>query len=999
MIKKPSPRQDFYKLSEEVNNFWKKNKIFEKSLKEQPDDKRYVFIDGPPFVTGMPHYGSLLSSIAKDVITRYWATKGYKVRRVWGWDCHGLPIEEKVSEKFGLKSKQDIAEFGIAQYVSECRNHIEDITAQWRWYIDAVGRWVDMDNAYYTMKPEFNESVIWVFKQAWERGLVYKSKRVSLFSTDTATPVSEFEVAEADNYKDVDDLSIFVKFELNLDSKMNSNFNLPNKKAFLVAWTTTPWTIPSNFALAVNASGTYTAIEVGDEILIIAKDRLDNTLKDKEYTILKEFNGEQLTELSYKPVYDFFTVQSNPNDFKVYSYEGVSLDDGTGVLHIAPGFGAEDFELGQRFGLSDFQGIDDEGMMLVSPWAGTYLRDASKQIAKDLEVKGNLLRKDMYRHRLPFFRGNNPLIYKAQEAYFIDISKIKGRMLELNQKINWVPSHFKDGRFADVIKNAPDWCVSRTRYWATIMPIWKSADGEEIIVGSIEEMAKYNTDITCEISEDGRKTWYFAGQKLMLHRDICDQIVLEKDGKKFNRIPDVMDCWLDSGSVPIAEYHYPFENKELFEKNFPADFIAEYVGQIRAWFNVLLRVSTIVFDDIPFRNVIATGNMSGTDGRKMSKSFRNYPDPRETIEKYGGDALRLYLAGSPLMVGNDISFNEQDLKIQVQEIILPFWNTFSFLATYADIHNWSPSNDLVEKAGLKNEKISVAFKQETLNPLNQWVLNKLFVLINEFESSMQGYNTPATIKVFRETINEMSKWYIRNSREYFARGDQEFLEVLYYVMLQLSRISSSIIPFIAEEIYKSLTLDSKNIPESVHLTSYPTLDENIEISSSIFDEMNFVRQIIATGNELRAESNIKLRQPLESFFIDVDGVEIKGWMTELIQKELNVQTAIFSKPAENTAQIISKAVESQGMSCYLNIEISDELRVEGYYREITRKIQAGRKDFGLKQGELVRAKISIDPIYIDTFKQKRDEIVQATQIDIIELNEKDTEDILEIIFL
>ncbi len=958
MFKQPNPREDFYKLSEDVNKFWKDENIFQRSIDEKPENDRYVFIDGPPFVTGTPHYGSLLSSITKDPVTRFWTMRGKRVRRVWGWDCHGLPIEEKVSKKLNLHTRKEIEAYGVDKYVAACRDHIQEVTDQWGWYIDSVGRWVDMDNAYYTMNPEFNESVLWVFKQMWDKGLVYKDRRVSLFSTDTATPVSEFEVAESNNYKDIDDLSIFVKFKINADP--NNLFG--GEQVSLVAWTTTPWTIPSNFALAVNPEFDYVLVEFEGEKFVLNKERVAYTFQNKEVIVLKSFKGNELVGLGYTPVFDFYVPQTTEKDFKVYAYEGVTNTDGSGILHIAPGFGEEDFNVGKKFGLSGHQDINDEGHLLVGPWTGKFYRGAVKDITETLQTQGNLLRSEVYNHRVAFFRGDNPLIYKAQEAYFVDMQKIKDRMLELNQKINWVPPHFKDGRFADVIKNAPDWCISRTRYWATIMPLWRAADGEEIVCGSIEEMSKYNSEITAK-EVDGKKVWFFGEKKLWLHRDVCDQIILTKDGKEFKRVTDVMDGWLDSGSVPIAEYHYPFENKEVFENNYPADYIAEYVGQIRAWFNVLLRVSTIVFDDIPFKNVICTGNMAGTDGRKMSKSFGNYPDPKETLIRYGGDAMRLYFLGSPLLKGGDIDFAEKDLKSQVQETLLPLWNIYSFFVTYANMHNWSPNPEMAYNQRLvENDSHPwdhIPFDNVT-NELDIWILLRLQETIKSVNECMESYDLPATIKALKDLIDDTSKWFIRESRDRFADANQGAMGTLYYVLVETSKLLAPFAPFISEKIYREMT-EGLEVPISVHLCEFPKHDQKfVDQYSNYTEEMAAVRRIAEMGHELRTVNGLKVRQPLRRMEIVTTNPllpVIPDWMKLLLQKELNIMEVNEMRELSSGNGILTAEDKNHATSVSIDSNLDDELLEKGLLREIIRHIQSARKTNGFKQGDSVKVEV------------------------------------------
>lgn len=1005
MFKQPNSKQDFYQLSEEVTKFWKDEDIFKRSIEERPEDNRYVFIDGPPFVTGTPHYGSLLSSITKDPVTRFWTMRGKRVRRVWGWDCHGLPIEEKVSKKLGLQTRKDIENYGVDKYVAACREHVHEITDQWGWYVDAVGRWVDMENAYYTMNPEFNESVIWVFKQMWDKGFIYKDKRVSLFSTDTATPVSEFEVAESNNYKDVDDLSIFVKFEVDKSVSSSKIFSDVEGRVNLVAWTTTPWTIPSNFALAVNPEADYVLVSLvttesdeagtqSTEKFVVAKERADYTFKssetEKKYNILKEFKGSELEGTKYKPVYDFFLEKTTERDYQVYLYEGVTTTDGSGILHVAPGFGEEDFNLGKKHQLSDYQDINDEGKFVVGPWEGMYLIKASKLIAEDLKEKGNLLRSEIYSHRVAFFRGDSPLIYKAQEAYFVDIQRIKDRMLELNQDINWMPDFIKEGRFADVIKSAPDWCISRTRYWATIMPLWRSEDGEDLIVGSIEEMSQYNSEITKK-EVDGKSVWYFGDKKLWLHRDVCDQIILTKDGKEFKRVTDVMDGWLDSGSVPIAEYHYPFENKEVFENNYPADYIAEYVGQTRAWFNVLLRVSTIVFDEIPFKNVICTGVMAGTDGRKMSKSFNNYPDPKATIERYGGDALRLYFISSPLMTGGDMNFDEKDLKLQVQETLLPLWNIYTFLTTYANMHDWTPSSELAYNKRM-NENDShpwdhIPFDNVT-NELDIWILLRLQETIKSVNENMEAYNLPATVKVIKELIEDISKWYIRESRDRFNDANQSAMGTLYYVLVETLKLLAPYAPFITEGIYRELVGKDMNAPDSIHLCDHPMADQRfIEQYASYKEEMSILRRVTELGHELRTANGLKVRQPLRKMEVVSTNPllpVIPEWMKLILQRELNIFEVLEVRNITEGNGILVSTDANHGVTVGLDSNLDEELLEKGLLRELIRAIQATRKTNGFKQGDTVTIELVTENEKILTLAEKyRDDIsnaVSASQI-------------------
>ncbi len=932
-FKPVDPTKTLQQLEEETIESWKIGRTFEKSVEHRPAENSYVFVDGPPFVTGSPHYGSLLPSIAKDVIPRYQTMKGKRVRRVWGWDCHGLPIEEKVNKLFGIKSSTELEQkMGVEKYVQECRKYVESASSDWRWYIDRIGRWVDMDNAYYTMHTSFMESVIWAFKQIHEQGLIYKGKRVSLFSTDTSTPVSGFEVSmDSDNYRDVEDLSIFTKFEIEKE--------LEGRKVYLVAWTTTPWTIPANFALAVNESFTYVLVEYDNQNLIIAKDRIQYTFnedeahigtdKDSVVKIIKEYSGKELEGLTYKPIYDFFVKQKTQNDFKVYLSNDVINTEGTGVLHIAPAFGEVDFTMGAQYGLSGIADIDNEGKMTVSPWNGIYLRDASPLIAEDLQHRGNLLRSENYTHRLPYYRGKNPLIYMAQDSYFISIQKIKERMQQLNEKINWIPDHIKHGRFEQTIATSPDWCISRNRYWATIMPIWENANGDQIIVGSIEEMTQYTDQITKK-TENEKTTYWFEDKPMDLHRDVCDKIVLVKDGSEYHRIPEVLDCWMDSGSAPFAEYHYPFENKETFEKAKTADFIIEYVGQVRAWFNMLLRMSTMVFDETSFSNAISTGVLAGTDGRKMSKSYGNYPDPRQTIEKYGADAFRLYFMGSPVMIGEDMNFNENDLADQVKSVLNIFWNSYKYFITYANT-----ATDI---------NYSVSSENKTL--LDQWIYARLAQTVHEIDSALAEYNTPRATRAIRPFIDDMSTWYIRRSRNRFAAADSVALQTLYSVLLEFSKASAPIIPFITENIYRGLTNE-----QSIHLTDYPQINEVTLEQTKLLANMALTRQICSLGQAARLQAKQPIKQPLQTVQIRIEGQhELSDEYLMIIKEELNVKIVTFADTIDSSFVI----VEEKGIQVGLDTTLNEELQLEGKLREVLRALQEARKQNKMEVADEIR---------------------------------------------
>ncbi|OQX51152.1 isoleucine--tRNA ligase [candidate division CPR3 bacterium 4484_211] len=910
-------KPNFPQLEEEILGFWKRNKIFEKSVERRPKANSYSFYDGPPFVTGTPHYGSLLPSIAKDVIPRFFTMKGKRVERVWGWDCHGLPIENLVEKRLKLSSRREIDKYGIDKFINECRKYVEETSSEWKWYVDHIGRWVDFDNAYRTMDLSYMESVIWVFKQLYDRGLVYKGVRTSLYCTRCGTPISDFEIAMDNSYTDMEDPAITVKFQISF-SKVKT-YNLPPNTYFL-AWTTTPWTLPSNRALVVDENENYVLVQISGDgnYYILAEKRLKDVLAEQQYRVVGKFKGAELVGLKYQPLFEFFAP--NKNDFKVYSYEGmVNMDEGTGIVHSAPGFGQIDTQMGQRYGLSIMFSVDDEGKFVrqVKDWAGVYVKDADPLIIGNLRERDLLFKEDKIVHRYPYcYRCETPLIQRAQESWFINVQTIKSLMLKTNEKINWVPSHFKHGQFTEIIKNAPDWCISRTRYWATVMPVWQCEKCQAIkVVGSIKEIEE------------------LGGQKVTdLHRSGVDKITFtcQKCKGVMKRIPEVLDCWVESGSMPYGQLHYPFENKERFKKSFPADFVVEYVAQVRAWFNVMHRISTALFRSPSFKNVIVTGVIKGTDGRKMSKSYGNYPDPRKTIEKYGGDALRLYLMGSPVMLGKDPSITRgEEIEEKIKKVLLILWNSYRYFVTYARMH------------GLSADRL-VGYSVDHLinySILDRWIISRLNQFILNFEKSLESYNIPAAVNSIQPMVNDLSTWYIRRSRERFVAGDEGAFRILYYVLKQLCLSVAPAVPFIAEEIYQNLRLDSD--PESVHLCDWPKVEEN-EVDRNLLDQMEVVRQIAEKGHAARRRAGIKIKQPLARITVKIGGFSESGLlpMIPIIKDELNVKE-VECKPG-------GKEVEVE-----LDANLTDDLIVEGLAREVRRKVQELRKKAGYARQEKV----------------------------------------------
>ncbi|HET8991738.1 MAG TPA: isoleucine--tRNA ligase [Candidatus Saccharimonadales bacterium] len=901
---KKGQRRPAIVYEKELISYWQKNKTFEKSVEQRPVSNSYVFYDGPPFITGSPHHGTLLSSIAKDAVPRYQTMKGRRVERVWGWDCHGLPAEVFTEKKLGIEDKRDIGtKISLEEYINTCRDNMIQTGNAWEDIIDRVGRWVDFKGAYKTMDKEYMESIWWVFKRLYEEGKIYEGEKVLLYCTRDATPISKAEVAMDNSYQDVTDPSVYVKFQLT------------DQKAKLLAWTTTPWTLPANTAVAVNKDEDYAEVEVGGEHLIIATELLAKVLTDEkhqslDYKVLKTMKGGELIGKSYEPLFE----GQGKNAHKVWAADYVTLEEGTGIVHLAPAYGEEDYLLAKEVGFPVLSIIDDNGFYTDGRWKGLQVWDSNKLIAKTLLSEGLVWKIDYIKHSYPHcHRCGTRLMYRAHPSWFMDIAGQKKRMLEQNGNINWFPEHIKEGRFAKTIESAPDWNISRDRFWATAMPVWKGIDekGKEHIkvIGSYAELKELSG---IELED--------------YHRPWVDDVTFEIDGVTYKRIDKVLDGWLESGSMPFAQFHYPFENVEKFENNFPGDFIVEYVGQVRAWFYYLHAVSVGVFAKNSFSNVIVTGTLAGNDGRKMSKSFGNYTDPAELIDKYSADAYRLLMLGSPVLNGEDFALQDKDVA-DISRKLAMVWNMYDFFTLYADVDGWD--------SGLAKGVLPTEPDLNTLeNPLDEWIISKLHALTKEVDSNMSAYDLPNAVKPIIPFIEDASNWYVRRSRKRFWKSSNDSDKVaaystLYYVLTKLAVIIAPFTPFMSEELYRSLTGG-----ESVHLLDWPAEGH---INELVVSKMNFVRDVITEGLSVRAKNSIKVRQPLSKVILKnhkMLDMKLDYYYLDIIREELNVKNV-------EVDQTIDASVS-------LDLHITDELRREGYAREIIRHIQQARKEAGLE---------------------------------------------------
>ena len=921
---------------------WKAEKTFEKSVENRSKNDAFVFYDGPPFITGVPHHGTLLSSIVKDAVPRYQTMKGKRVERRWGWDTHGLPAENFVEKKLGITSRHEVGEkISLAEYITTARESMVSNAALWESTIDRIGRWVEFKNAYKTMDKDFMESVWWAFKTLYEKGKIYEGERVLMYDTAWATPLSKSEVTmDNDAYKTVTDPSVFVKFWL----KDFEDAEGSKDKTAMLAWTTTPWTLPANMGLFVNPETTYAKVKVGDEFYILAKDLLEKVFVDEKkqpipFEIVNLIDGTELIGLSYEPLFEDskYSGEGEENAYKVWGADYVSLESGTGIVHSAPAYGEEDFNFGKEYGIPVFHVLDEFGKYLSGEFAGKDVWEFNKPLAKILKERDIVWKIDYIRHEYPHNpRTGQRLMYRAHPSWFFDIQGQKELMIEQNENINWFPAHLKHGRFEKNLEAAPDWNLSRDRFWATAMPVWKSESGKIRVVGSYAELKE------------------LSGVELEdYHRPWVDEITFEIDGEKYTRIDKVLDCWFESGSMPFAQFHYPFENKEKFEKNFPGDFIVEYIGQVRAWFYYVHAVNTALFGKNAFKNVITTGVVAGNDGRKMSKSLGNYTDPNDLMDQYSADSLRFLLLTSPLLNGEDFALHDKDVSDVARKLSM-IWNMYDFFTMYASVDGWEFNGELKDPS--KNLE----------NPLDKWIVSRVHELRNEITENMNVYNIPRALEGVLPFLDDASNWFVRRSRRRFWKSENgadklQAYQTLHYILSYLALILAPFVPFLAEELWSKMVGDG-----SVHLKDWP---EAGEIDESLLAEMAEVRGYVNEALALRAKNSVKIRQPLASVKVPQNAKSFD--FAPILMEELNV-----------------KNVEFGGESVEFDFELTPELRAEGLMREIIRHIQAARKKAGLNVDDRIELNFTSENAEVlDAFKKFEQEIskeVLATKAEISE---------------
>ena len=1030
-FEKVNPKQSFPEMEEAMLAFWKENKTFEKSVEIREGAEEFNFYDGPPFATGTPHYGHILAGTIKDVIPRYQTMKWKQVHRKFGWDCHGLPIENIVEKKLEISGKDDIEQkIGVHKFNETCRENVFTYANEWKKSVNRMGRWVDMENDYKTMDTDFMQSVWWVYSELYKKGLIYEGYRVVPYCPRCSTPLSNFEVNQG--YKDKQDKTCTVKFKVK-----------GNESKYLLAWTTTPWTLVGNLGLAVGADIDY--VELLDhktsETYILARDLVKNYYKNEDdYVITREYKWDCLKGIKYEPVFADFDPETNPGVYETQGFKKgknthsvvighhVTTESGTGIVHIAPAYGEDDYQIGKDQGLGFASHVADNGNTEnLLEHNGVQVFEYNEIALQDVKQRGLTVQINTYDHSYPHcWRCDSPLMYRAISAWYVAVEKIRDKMVDNNQEINWTPDEIKNGRFGKWVENARDWNISRNRYWGSAIPVWQNEDkSAELCIGSVQEMYEHNKEYW-QIEEktvDGEVKYFYTNtwEEVDIHKHFVDEIFLKcpKTGEKLKRVPEVLDCWFESGSMPYASKGYPFKQEDSFK--FPADFIAEGLDQTRGWFYTLLILGTALFDKAPMKNVIVNGIVLAEDGHKMSKSKQNYPDPKLVFDKYGADAMRFYLMNSPVVEAQDFRFAEAGVEEVVKKVILPLWNTYYFFTTYANIDNFEPKG----------------LPENLDNKLDKWLLSELNTLTREVSEWFDEYKLARATKPIVKFMDNLTNWYIRRSRKRFWKtendGDKlQAYETLNYVLVETTKVLAPFMPFISEYMYKNLTGN-----ESVHLTDFPTFDAS-SIDERLNSDTDTIQKIITLGLAWRANNKIRVRQPLQS--ITVTQV-FDDFFTEILKEELNVKEvkvvdgnslaqqickpngrAIGPKFGKDVKFIMWEAKAGNfeildngnaqvghfeleagdfelvfqawdsgalieagfGMVIAMDDTITDELKIEGYYRDVVRYIQEARKEADYQVDDRISVQLSGADSIVWEFKENIETETLSTLVDSLE---------------
>ncbi len=914
-------------VEEKITSYWKKNNIFERSVEERPRDKEYVFYDGPPFATGLPHHGHILSLVSKDLFPRYYTMKGYRVDRRWGWDCHGLPIENIVEKSLNINEKKQIEEMGVDKFNKAAKSKVLSFVDEWKKTVDRIGKWIEFDDSYKTMDQTYMESIWYIFKTIYDKGYIYEGKKVLMYCPRCETPLANAEIQMDNSYKDVSEKTATVGFKIR-----------GSEDEYLLAWTTTPWTLIGNVAIAVNPKLDYVKVDVFGKKFVVAKDLVDKIFKD--YKLIEEMKGKEIVGVEYVPLYEMDT-KGKKGFYVIDGGNEVTSEDGTGLVHMAI-YGEFDYAQIRKHDLPIIQHIGKDGKLIEGPkeWIGKWFKDIDGDVLEDLYNRGILIEAKECTHSYPFcYRCETPLIYNAVDSWFVDIQKIKTKLKEKAKDIKWHPKDVET-RFNYIIDTAPDWSISRNRFWATAIPVWKCSCGEMKIIGSIKELQE---NATTKVDD-----------KIDLHKDVVDKVHLKcKCGKKMERIPEVLDCWFESGSMPYASKHYPFENEEWLKKHFPADFISEYIAQVRAWFYYMHVIGVLLLGKSPFVHSVVSGNILAKDGSKMSKSKNNYTDPNKLIDEFGADAFRFYLMSTPVMRAQDINFLDDSVKEINRKVLMILENVKRFYELF----------------GTKNIELE---NDSSKNILDKWIISKTHKLIKNSTENLDDYNTVKVCSDVLEFVDLLSTWYVRRSRDRFKstnkKEKKEAIETLAFALDKLSKVLAPITPFISEEIYQSLKGTNFAKKNSVHLEEWPRFDKK-KIDDSLEEEMVTVREIVSKGLDERIQVKIPVKQPLAKITITANK-EIRDELKEPIMDELNIKKVELKKGSE--------------LSVKLDIKMTPELEQEGAAREIMRKVNDMRKKAKLTIQDRIEIFIQTDSELIsNSVKKFKEEIMKSVQADSI----------------
>lgn len=990
MYSKVDTNLNFVEREKEVLDFWKKNNIAQKAIDQREGCDTFTFYDGPPTANGKPHIGHVLTRVIKDMLPRYQSMKGKKVLRKAGWDTHGLPVELEVEKLVGINGKEQIEEYGIEPFIKKCRESVWKYKGMWEEFSDVVGFWADMEHPYITYENDFIESEWWALKEIWKKGLLYKGHKVVPYCPRCGTPLSSHEVAQG--YKDVKERSAMVKFKVK------------DEDAYFLAWTTTPWTLPSNLGLCVNPEVDYVKIKVDGTVYYMAEALVDTVFEgvEGEREVLEKYKGKDLEYREYEPLYDYAVGKLKKKAFYVVCDDYVTTSDGTGIVHIAPAFGEDDNRVCRKYDMPFVQFVNNKGEMTEeTDWAGVFVKDADPLIIDDLKKSGKLFKAPKFEHSYPHcWRCDTPLIYYARETWFIKMTDVKDKLIANNNKVNWIPKSIGEGRFGDWLEHVQDWGLSRNRYWGTPLPVWECECGHQHTIGSIAELKEMSDNCPDDIE---------------LHRPYIDAVTIKcpECGKEMHRVPEVIDCWFDSGSMPFAQWHYPFENKDIFEKRFPADFISEAVDQTRGWFYSLIAISTLLFDEAPYKNVIVLGHVQDKDGRKMSKSKGNAVDPMQALGQHGADAIRWYFYenSAPWLPNR---FHDDAVQEGQRKFMGTLWNTYAFFVLYANIDSFDAT-----KYTLDYDKLPV---------MDKWVLSRLNTMVKEVDSDLANYKVTEAAKALQAFTDEMSNWYVRRSRaRFWAKGmEQDKINAymtLWTALVTTAKAAAPMVPFITESIYRNLVCSiDKNAPESVHLADYPTVNE-AWIDEDLEKNMELVLEIVVLGRASRNETNIKNRQPVAHMYVNAER-ELSDFFKEIVEDELNVKEVVFKDDMEEylsysfkpnfrvlgpkvgkqigavkaaleklnghkakaeldatgklvvslpdgevtltTEDVEVSMAQTEGFNCQryngvtiaLDTTLTEELLEEGFVREIISKVQTMRKENGFEVTDHIKVSLS-----------------------------------------